>query len=500
MEGALASPLSFLNVSIDGSDSDEEPKGISDNEELIKSSDVHQMICINHQERRLYLSTRELCAASNTIETLLFEKKMPYDKVSGSYLIDISSEKLPIECATAFVNLCRLESPSVMTDNDKLAASWKALPLIKKFDCVGLRHLIFSQIKTNPKLESIAMYDRLFQPTWPRSIHKFVILGIQNDRQVSRSVLKHFSKNLLVDFLFTAIEEVHAVEDKHKLHDAEQKKVIEGLQQTIIDNKEKAKQDVVFERNSAKRQLVLAKERAMERFVQAKKEQEAAILKAKEQERQAQIALEATKRAEEELQHQEAILKQLQEKSAKARLNATKQQVLAENAKLEFENQARNFTIAQLSELEINRISTASDLDLLRQSYNGDHFPQGLEVDNERLKISMGDHDKRDQDEVKTNSIATLTPRAYNNDGDSESKTKDLSDLFLESFTSAVSPIGENISQKYVVTEPKSTFVDDSESCSSDASSIRGLPNYDHNEGTDGEFHVENENSNDFSL
>ena len=47
-------------------------------------------------------------------------------------------------------------------------------------------------------------------------------------------------------------------------------------------------------------------------------------------------------------------MKQLQEKSEKARLNATKQQILAENAKSEFENQARHFTIAQLSELEIN--------------------------------------------------------------------------------------------------------------------------------------------------
>ena len=276
-----------------------------------------------------------------------------------------------------------------------------------------------------------------------------------------------------------------------------------NLQQTIIDNKEKAKQDLVFERNSAKRHIALAKERAMERFVQAKKQQEAAILKAKEQERQAQIALEATKRAEEELQHQEAILKQLQEKSEKARLNATKQQILAENAKSEFENQARHFTIAQLSELEINRISTESELDFLRQSYNDEHLLEGgVEIDNERPKNNMDDRDKRHHGKAKTNGNVALVPTPQKNNKDAERKTEDLSDLFLESFTSAVSPIRQIISENTAAKgrEPQSTFVEDSESCSSDASSIRGYPGYDHNEDSEGGFHVEDENSNDFSL
>ena len=138
-----------------------------------------------------------------------------------------------------------------------------------------------------------------------------------------------------------------------------------------------------------------------------------------------------------------------------------------------------------------------------REAYNDEHLLEGgVEIDNERPKNNMDDRDKRHHGKAKTNGNVALVPTPQKNNKDAERKTEDLSDLFLESFTSAVSPIRQIISENTAAKgrEPQSTLVEDSESCSSDASSIRGYPGYDHNEDSEGGFHVEDENSNDFSL
>ena len=139
---------------------------------------------------------------------------------------------------------------------------------------------------------------------------------------------------------------------------------------------------------------------------------------------------------------------------------------------------------------------------MLRQSYNDDHLLQDVEIDKERPQKNIDARDIWGHGKAKTDDIVAPVPTPQKSNVASESKTEDLSDLFLESFTSAVSPISQSISKNTAAKgyEPQSTFVEDSESCSSDTSSIRGFPGYDHNEGTEGEFHVEDENSNDFSL
>ena len=184
-------------------------KSLQHGKNLPTSSGNRQMICINHKERRMYLSVNEFCAASNTIETLLYERKLHYDEELKSYIVDISSEKIPIESVESFVKLCRLgDVDNKRIANERSSDSWKALPLIKKYDCIGLQHLIFAQITKKPSFETIAMYDRLFQPNvqWPYQIKSFIVNSIKNDKfKDNPSYFEHLSKKTLIEILFSSV-------------------------------------------------------------------------------------------------------------------------------------------------------------------------------------------------------------------------------------------------------------------------------------------------------
>ena len=342
-------------------------------------------ICFTHEtdpERKFYTSAKDACHVSAVFHKLVSSASLPFDEESSSYQIGLTKVECDFESMEVFALLCR----SNVDDMDMGALKfWKALPLVKKFDCPGMQSIIYSHIEREPTIDSMAEYDALFPNTmWSITALQFLAREIALVNSSEKHVLKSrlslyetFSKTTLLRIMvhMANVQKGIANEAKKRIQEADLR--TEKIQKSLQDIREEARAQIFHARKEAENNVMAAKERAMARFVDAKRVQKIASEKAREIENKAQIAKEASARALEELlRHQEAV-KRLSEKAKQMKVQAAQTTALAEEARVEEQKHAQQFALASLTALEIKDSGGGKDDVAFEKAYKNTPLARG---------------------------------------------------------------------------------------------------------------------------
>lgn len=319
-----------------------------------RSAEYSQKICFVQNEEKFFITAREVCNCSTVVDTLLSSGALLLDDSIESYMIQINDDDCDVEGTKMFVTLCRYSGRALNTSMQ--LSCWKALPLIKKFECHGLQQLVYAFIVASPSISSMAMYDRFYANTiWDVRSMAYLLTELRKHRDMPCPSMEQLSKPTLLKLCHHIVVVNEYAQEASESEINKAKLRIEELELELQQQREHIRIKVFEARTEVEKTVATAKTRAMERFLEAKRRQSEASKRAQDCENKALVALEASERAAEELKRHEEALRHLSERAKEMKVAAAKTSALAEEARIEEQSQAKRFALASLTSIELQR-------------------------------------------------------------------------------------------------------------------------------------------------